>query len=90
MGKLFKKHPYGVYLLLSVIFLAVFPYILWLLKPAQPLQVWIMDKTVPTKDYREHKGLMWVLNHFKINDELAGREFQYDTDYYGFFPVSAF
>lgn len=62
------------------------PYIFWQLTPSQPLKVWILDKTVPTNEYREHKGLMWALNYFKFNNELAGKEFYYDKDYYGFFP----
>jgi hypothetical protein len=64
------------------------PFLYWLLAPSAPLQVWILDKTVPTPDYREHKGLMWLLNHQKIRNAETNKAFQYDQDYYGFFPKS--
>ncbi|WP_083258720.1 hypothetical protein [Cellulosilyticum sp. I15G10I2] len=56
--------------------------------PTTSLNVWIVDKTVPIPDYREHKGLMWVLNHNKVIYSKTESYFQYDKDYFGFFPVS--
>lgn len=53
-----------------------------------PLNIWIVDKTVPKTDYREHKGLMWVLNHNKVINDKTGKEFSYDKDYFGFFPAN--
>lgn len=88
MLKTLKNYTIILYFLLAVSFLGLLPYIIWQLSPSQPLQVWILDKTVPINDFREHKGLMWALNYFKINNELAGKAFHYDTDYYGFFPNS--
>lgn len=64
------------------------PYIIWQLSPARSLHVWILDKTVPNQEYREHKGLIWALNHFKILNQATGSHFAYDQDYYGFFPGS--
>lgn len=77
-------------LLLSLVLLAVLvgPVLLWRSQPEQPLQVWIVDKTVPVPDYREHKGLMWVLNHNKYTNIQTREPFAFSTDYFGFFPVS--
>ncbi|MGC5326113.1 hypothetical protein ACPW7N_11610 [Brevibacillus sp. SYSU BS000544] len=50
--------------------------------------MWILDKTVPNQDYREHKGLMWALNHYKVLNKETGSSFRYDQDYFGFFPKS--
>lgn len=75
---------------LTILLLMVFalPILYWTEAPSTPLNVWIVDKTVPNKDYREHKGLMWVLNSKKIVWEKTGQPFRYDADYYGFFHVN--
>ncbi len=64
------------------------PMIYWSKLPEVPLNIWIVDKTVPVPDYREHKGLMWALNHYKIVSDKTDKSFRYDKDYFGFFPVS--
>lgn len=75
--------------LLSVLVGLVFfgPIIAWNNMPQTPLNIWIVDKTVPIPEYREHKGLMWALNHNKVTNEKTGKPFQYETDYFGFFPL---
>ena len=64
------------------------PFIIWKAKPSKNLDVVIIDKTVPTTSYREHKGFMWILNNLKIKNEYSNTSFKYDKDYYGFFPLS--
>lgn len=64
------------------------PIFVWNNMPVTPLNIWIVDKTVPIPDYREHKGLMWVLNHNKVINEKTGSTLRYDKDYFGFFPLS--
>lgn len=64
------------------------PAIYWKMMPATPLKVWIVDKTVPEPDYREHKGLMWVLNYLKFSNEDK-EQFSYDKDFYGFYPTGS-
>lgn len=73
----------------TMILLAVLigPAIYWRSIPATPLNVWIVDKTVPQPDYREHKGLMWVLNYLKFSKEDK-QQFDYGKDFFGFFPGS--
>lgn len=59
------------------------PFWLWQLKPSTALDVLIVDKTVPTNTYREHQGLMWVLNQQKY---VQSNESKYVPmkDYVGF------
>ncbi|MGD8192836.1 hypothetical protein ACQCN2_22990 [Brevibacillus ginsengisoli] len=75
-------------ILIGAAIVIALPYIVWQLRPSHPLSVWILDKTVPNQEYREHKGLMWALNHFKVLNKVTGTSFAYDQDYYGFFPGS--
>lgn len=72
-----------ILLLFSLLFI---PFILWQLSAGKKLNVVILDKTVPILNYREHQGLMWVLNYFKIRKNDTGKSFRSEKDYYGFFP----
>jgi hypothetical protein len=59
----------GVLFILIVFVILVLPMILWSLQPYHKLNVWILDKTVPTQEYREHQGTMWALNYYRITDK---------------------
>lgn len=80
-----KKQRSKIWLLIiSVVLVLLSSYLLWWLKPTKALSVLILDNTVPDTTYREHKGLMWILNHLKY---FKSHEFSYDQDYFGFFPL---
>lgn len=74
-------------LLGAIVIIAIFalPLIIWAVQEHKQLTVAIIDKTVPSENYREHKGLSWILNHggFKKPD---GTAYQADSDYFGFMP----
>lgn len=48
-----------------ILILAITPIALWYLDDEKPLNVAILDKTVPNETYREHLGVNWFLNHYK-------------------------
>jgi len=81
-----KKIFWGIILLLV---LAVFtaPRILWEREITRPLSTLIVDKTVPDQSYREHAGLIWTLNHLKI--QAPQNTWNKATDYFGFTPPPA-
>ncbi|MED4455281.1 hypothetical protein [Metabacillus fastidiosus] len=61
------------------------PFWLWQLKPSKEMNVLIVDKTVPDESYREHKGIVWLLNYLKLvkeNKEIYDEK----KDYAGFIP----
>lgn len=64
---------------------ALLPWIIWTVSPGRPLQVAILDKTVPDASYREHKGLVWLLNQQRYVKN-NGSAYDYSRDYYGFHP----
>ncbi|WP_394237035.1 hypothetical protein [Niallia oryzisoli] len=74
--------PAGI-LLLFLLFTS--PIWVWQLKPAEELNVFILDKTVPDQSYREHKGLIWLLNHLKLKKD-DGEAYDAKEDYGGFIP----
>lgn len=61
-------------------------WLFWYIKPEKPLNIYILDKTVPTTERTEHKSLVWLLNHnkFTLPD---GSLYNVNKDYYGFFPL---
>ena len=73
-------------LLFSVLVIS-FPFLAWQMQQPKFIHAVIVDKTVPNQTYREHKGLMWVLNNLKYFNRETKGAFQYDQDYYGFFPL---
>ncbi|MEE4198342.1 MAG: hypothetical protein V2I54_11915 [Bacteroidales bacterium] len=62
-------------------------WIVWYSKPDKPLNIFILDKTVPTVDRVEHKSLVWILNHNKYT-KRDGSSYEVNKDYYGFFPLN--
>ncbi len=82
--------------LLGILFFGLFlvllgaTFILWFVEPYHQLDVWVVDKTVPYPDFREHAGLFWLLDNNKISK--PGTRVLYDvrTDYYGFYPISKY
>ncbi len=70
-----------------IVALLLAPWVWWEVKSDTRLQVTILDKTVPNTTYREHKGLVWLLNQQKYT-KTNGQRYDYTTDYYGFFPGS--
>ena len=81
-----KREGLRVWSLITILVLVVLlPFIIWQLKDYKSLEIVILDKTVPSKDYREHKGLFWILNNQKIS-KINGDEYNHSSDYYGFYP----
>ncbi len=63
-------------------------WLLWSLKDKKPLNVYILDKTVPTFERTEHKSFNWILNHNRYT-KANGDLYDINTDYYGFFPLNS-
>lgn len=72
-------------LVFTMLLLILLPYIIWQMKASTYLEVLIVDYTVPDFNYREHKGVVWGLNHLKYVKE-DGSAYQLSEDYLGFYP----
>lgn len=83
-----RKKILGKLLLIIVVLLLCTPlimWVMWVLTPAKPMNIFILDKTVINRSYQEHLSLSWVLQHNKFVN--SDRDFYSpDTGYYGFFP----
>lgn len=67
--------------------LIAMPFVLWIAKPYRQLDIWVVDKTVPYSDFREHAGLFWLLNNEKIAKPATRVLYDKRSDYYGFYPT---
>lgn len=67
--------------------LLILPLITWQVDAGRKMEVLILDKTVPDQTYREHKGIIWALNHYKyLNQEKEA--YDLEEDYIGFRPIN--
>jgi hypothetical protein len=61
------------------------PHAVWWLSRPKTLEVVIVDKTTPFRNYREHAAIPWILHALKIQNGL-GRFLDPAHDYVGFDP----
>ena len=83
-----KKFLIPIIIVGIIILILLGSWLMWYFKAERSLNVYILDKTVPTMERTEHKSFNWVLNHnryVKPNGDL----YNVDKDYYGFFPLTA-
>ncbi|MBO0961579.1 hypothetical protein J1P26_17885 [Neobacillus sp. MM2021_6] len=73
-----------IYSVFLILFLTS-PFWLWKIQPSKKLNVLIVDKTVPTQSFREHKGLVWILNNAKYYKN-GTTPYSVKNDYKGFKP----
>lgn len=78
-----------VIILIVILFFPVLNIVKWGVQPKRPLDVLILDKTVPTYDRYNHKSFHWILTH---NKYVKGnkRLYSYKKDYFGFVPLRPF
>lgn len=70
-----------------VLLLAGIPTIAWYFQEPQYITAIVLDKTVPSRDFREHKGFLWILNNLKYFNATTQKPFRYYEDYFGFVPI---
>ncbi|MBW3110926.1 hypothetical protein KYJ26_03670 [Bacillus sp. MCCB 382] len=79
------KSYWFVLFIVGIVLLISAPFWLWQVKGDKDLDLLIIDKTVPDTTYREHKGLMWLLNQQKYV-QSNGERYNLKEDYIGFVP----
>ncbi|WP_057936469.1 hypothetical protein [Algoriphagus resistens] len=72
-------------LIILIIIIPLMSYVIWLIYPSRPLEVVVVDKTVPTDSYQEHHAIFWALEYRKFQNQ-NGEFYKVNSDYFGFFP----
>ncbi|HEX5005086.1 MAG TPA: hypothetical protein VFV65_07205 [Gemmatimonadales bacterium] len=84
-GNLFLSVIGGAGLLLAA---GAVPLLGWRLQSPRPLDVVILDHTVPDTTYRGHRAVVWVLNHLRIVHHRSRTPYDAARDYAGFVPLT--
>ncbi|MGG4489936.1 hypothetical protein [Metabacillus idriensis] len=80
-----KKGLFYTAACLLLIILLSAPFWLWRMEQSEELNVLIIDKTVVDDSYREHKGIVWLLNTMKKTQD-NGKVYDAAKDYSGYLP----
>jgi hypothetical protein len=75
-----------VVILAVIIALPVINLIRWSSQTKKPLDIIIVDKTVPSLEREHHKPFSWILTNERFVKKEKGTTYSYTTDYFGFFP----
>jgi len=82
-----KKTLLIVVIIVAVIIaLPVINLIRWSVQSKKPLDIIIVDKTVPTLEREHHKSFDWILTHERFVKKESKTSYSYRKDYFGFFP----
>lgn len=73
-------------ILLAFIILFSASWLFWLLRSEKELNIYVLDKTVPTIKRTEHASFFWLLNHYKYVKN-NGESYDKNEDYMGFYPL---
>ena len=80
-----KKTLLIVVIILAVIFaLPVINLIRWTFQAKKPMDIILVDKTVPTLEREKHKSFIWILTNERFVKKENKRSYSYINDYYGF------
>jgi hypothetical protein len=75
-----------VIILVIIIALPVINMIRWAFQTKKPLDIILVDKTVPTIEREKHKMFSWILTNERFVKKETRRSYSYTNDYYGFIP----
>jgi hypothetical protein len=76
-----------VIILVIIIALPVINMIRWSFQAKKPLDIILVDKTVPTIEREKHKMFSWILTNERFVKKETRSSYSYANDYYGFVPT---
>ena len=82
------KKPLIIAIILVVILILPFiSFIRWGFQNKKPMDIVILNKTVPTPDRLKHKSFNWILTNERFVKKARKSSYSYKKDYYGFAPT---
>jgi hypothetical protein len=76
-----------VVILVIIIALPVVNIIRWSFQTKKPLNIILVDKTVPTIEREKHRSFSWILTNERFVKKESKKSYSYEDDYYGFVPM---
>ena len=82
------KKPLLIVIIILVLILAlpVINFFRWTFQEKKPMDIIILDKTVPTLEREKHRSLTWILTNERFVKKNK-RSYSFRKDYFGFFPT---
>jgi hypothetical protein len=88
MNSVMKKPLLIVVIILAIILvLPVISLLRWTFQSKKPMDIIIVDKTVPTLEREKHKSFNWVITNDRFVKKEKKTSYSYRKDYFGFFPT---
>ena len=76
-----------IIVLVIILILPAISFVRWTFQQKKPIDIVILDKTVPTLDRLKHKSFNWVLTNERFVKKEKKTSYSYKKDYYGFSPT---
>jgi hypothetical protein len=83
-----KKFLVPIIIVGVIILILIGSWLMWFFKAERSMNIYILDKTVPTMERAEHKSFNWILDHNRYL-KPDGDLYNINKDYYGFFPINS-
>ena len=71
--------------ILAATLAVLFPWACYELRPSRRLELCVVDKTVPFRNWFEHRSLFWLLRHLNVV-KPDGTSYAFESDYVGAYP----
>ena len=76
-----------VIILVVIIALPGFNLIRWMFQSKKPMDIILVDKTVPDIERENHRAISWILTNGRFVDKENKSNYSLTKDYYGFMPM---
>lgn len=76
-----------IIILAAILFLPIINFIRWTFQAKKPMDIILVDKTVPALEREKHKSFNWILTNERFVKKENKRSYSYIKDYYGFYPM---
>ncbi|MGC9343612.1 MAG: hypothetical protein ACP5E3_12990 [Bacteroidales bacterium] len=80
-----KRSGYLIIVLVIIVLLPLLGHFLWMVQKQKPMNLMIVNKTVPSSSENEVKSLNWVLNYEKVSKQ-DNEGYDFSKDYFGYHP----
>jgi hypothetical protein len=76
-----------IIILAAILFLPLINLIRWTFQEKKPMDIILVDKTVPDLERVKHKSFNWILTNERFVKKEKKSSYSYKKDYYGFYPL---
>jgi hypothetical protein len=76
-----------IIILAAILILPLINLIRWTFQAKKPMDIILVDKTVPALEREKHKSFNWILTNERFVKKGKKSSYSYKKDYYGFYPI---